>query len=293
MNCFELMRKVLEEEYTQISGSEAERDALVSGALLQLTNHYRNVSNNGPANYKDRVIRLAYLYCYTTAHANLVYQLVKGLQPLSNLFDRSAVEVSCVGCGPGSDYLGILKYIMLHGKRPKLRCNMFDREPGWMESWSEVDRKVETEFQHSLSFMAFDVTKPEQWQPHTKYYRSDLFTFVYFLSELIPHEKIATAYFATLMQQAKPDALFLFIDNNVYHQYSWFDRMAKANGLCVLNHGEGPIELPSRTDPGYEQPASLGRFANKFRQPDGTGIWFPKLRASAAYRLVRKSGGGY
>src|SRR5438552_18549870 len=103
---------------------------------------------------------------------------------------------------------------MLKGLRPRLRCNLFDREPAWFESWSDVDRKVESEIQLSLPFMTFDVTLPEQWQAHTKYFRSDLFTFVYFLSEVVKFEAEASPYFATVMQRAKPGALFLFIDNN-------------------------------------------------------------------------------
>lgn len=287
MNCFELICEVLEEEYSQIPGTEPERDAKIAAALKRLSDHYRRVSTSGPGDYKDRVTRFAYIFCYTTAHANLVYRLIDQTPALRTLFDRSVVEVACVGGGPGSDYLGVLKYLMLEGKWPKLRCNLFDREQAWIESWCDVDRKVEAEIQLSLPFVAFDVTKPDEWQPHTKYFRSDLFTFVYFLSEVVKFEAEATPYFTTLMQRSKPGALFLFIDNNASDHYGWFDRMAAANALTILAEKRGVMGMP-----GDEQKISLGRFFEKFWNPDLKKYWYPKLDSDIAFRLAQKPGGG-
>ena len=287
MNCFELMSHVLEEEYRQIPGTESERDAQVSAALKRLGEHYKRVSTNGPGDYTDPATRFAYIFCYTTSHANLVYQVVENSEQLKTLFNRQFVEMACVGGGPGSDYLGVLKHLMLRDKKPKLRCNLFDREAAWFETWSDVDRTVESEIQLSLPFIELDVTLPEKWQKHSKYYRSDLFTFVYFMSEVIKHEVQATPYFTTLMQRAGPGALFLFIDNNSSDHYGWFDKLAAANSLTILKEWRGTMYMPTG-----EEKKSLGRFFNKFWNADEKKHWSPKLKADVAYRIAQKPGAG-
>lgn len=290
MNCFELMCDILEEEYAQIPGTESERDAKISAALQRLSDHYTRVTLNGPGDYKDRATRFAYIFCYTTAHANLVYQIIDGSDPLRKLFDQNEVEVACVGGGPGSDYLGILKHLMLRDKKPTIRCNLFDREQAWAESWSDVDQKVQAEIRSSTRFLAIDVTSQDSWEPHTKYYRSDLFTLVYFLSEVVKFKTQATPYFTSLMQRAEPGAMFLFIDNNASDHYGWFDEMAKANGLVVLEANRDVVKMPGRSHVGNEQTTSLGRFLNKFKKPEPNKFWSPKLNSNIAYRIALKQG---
>jgi hypothetical protein len=281
MECFELIQSVLDEEYAQMAGTEMQKDAEIKLALEHLHDHYRCVSNAGPGDYRDRAARFAYIYCYTTAHANLVYQVIEHSSHLSKLFSKSSVEVACVGGGPGSDYLGVLKHLMLRRKKPKLRCSLFDREPAWVESWSDVDRKVEAAIQLSLQFITLDVTKPELWQPHTKYYRSDLFTFVYFLSEVVKYRTGATVYFDTLFKRAVPGSLFLFIDNNASEHYGWFDRMVRVNGFKTLRKTEGVMKMPWAR--GGEEKKNLGRYLEKFGNP--------KLASNVAVRIVEKTEG--
>lgn len=291
MNCFELINEILEEEYSHIPGTEAERDAKIAAALKRLSDHYSRVSFNGPGDYRDRATRFAYIFCYTTAHANLVYQVIEGSDPLKKLFDRNEVEAACVGGGPGSDYLGILKYLMLRDKKPTFRCSLFDCEQAWNESWCDVDQKVESEIKSSTRFLKIDVTDEESWSPHTKYYRSDLFTFIYFLSEVVKYKAMATPYFNTVMQHAKPGALFLFIDNNASGHYGWFDELVKAHGLVVLDHDRDVLKMPGRYHVGNEQTSFLGRFLNKFPKPEPNKFWSPKLNSNVAYRIAQKSGG--
>lgn len=278
MECFELIRTVLDEEYGHIAGTEAEKDAAITNALAHLQQHYARVTSTGPCDYRDRATRFAYIYRYTTAHANLVYRTIRQTQGLARLFNGAAVEIACIGGGPGSDYLGILKYLIRENKRPKLRCNLFDRESAWFESWCDVDCKVEpVGLQLSLRFIPFDVTEPAQWQPHTKYFESDLVTFIYFLSEVVKYKDKATLYFNTVLQRAKAGAFFLFIDNNFQEHYGWFDAMAENNALEIVAQSNGLMQMPVD-----EEKTSLGRYYTKF--PD------PKLNSKVAVRLACKRG---
>jgi len=272
MNCFQLIKSVLDEEYEQIPGTEKEKDAAIKAALVQLRKHYQNVTSKGAFDYKERVIRFAYIYSYVTCHANLVYGLIERSTPLRALFDRDEVEVACIGGGPGSDFLGVLKYLMEGGLTPRVRCWSFDCEQAWTDSWSDVDRKLDPKFRLTVQPIAIDVTNPESWKVHTKYFGADLFTMVYFYSEVSKNRALAEEYFATLFQRAKSGSAFLFIDNRAAEHYGWFDEMVKKYGIDLLDRGEERL-----TTPFEEEKKDLGDFYAKFGDP--------KLEASVGWRI--------
>jgi len=272
LNCFQLIKTVLDEEYSQIGGDEAEKDEKIRKALQRLRDHYANVTKNGAGDYSKRKTRFAYIYAYTTSHANLVYDLIRGNSTLAQLFDLESVQVSCIGGGPGSDFLGILKFLMAARKTPRVRCYLFDREQAWAESWTDVDAKIDPTFRLTVQFLSIDVTDPDTWKPHTKYFISDLFTMVYFCSEVSKLRSEAEEYFSTVFQRAKQGALFLFIDNNAPEHYGWFDKLAHKNGVRVTAHGE-----ETRIVPFTEEKRDLGDYYSKFGDP--------KLKANIAWRI--------
>lgn len=63
--------------------------------------------------YENPITRFAYIYAYTTVHADAVYAFIQNFDALKEIFNAEVVNVSCIGGGPGSDFLGILKYITL------------------------------------------------------------------------------------------------------------------------------------------------------------------------------------
>ena len=214
MNCFQIIKSVLDEAYNDIKGSEEEKDALILGALESLRNDYSNLLTSTGINYSHPITRFAYIYIYVTSHANFVYKIIQSSSKLSAVFDNERVNVACIGGGPGSDFLGILKYLMINDKKPKVKFQLCDKEKTWAESWSDVDDKVDPEFRISTSYLPLDVTKPGDWQPHTKYFQSDLFTMIYFMSEVRALRDSSNDYFANLFKNARQGALFLFVDNN-------------------------------------------------------------------------------
>lgn len=275
MNCFQIIKSVLDEAYNDIEGSEEEKDALISGAFEPLRTEYSELLTSKGINYSHPITRFAYIYMYVTSHANLVYEIIQSSSKLSAVFDNERVNVACIGGGPGSDFLGILKYLMTNEKKPKVKFQLCDKEKTWAESWSDVDDKVDPEFRISTSYLPLDVTNPEDWQPHTKYFQSDLFTMIYFMSEVRAFRDSSNDYFATLFKNARQGALFLFVDNNNPEFYGWFDELAKKYGVEILGSKEAFMTVP--TD---ENKNDLGKYYEKFG--------YPKLKANIAYRIGRK-----
>lgn len=281
MNVFQLIKTVLDEIYKRISGDEANKDKQISSRMTALGEAYRKLAKEGvPNDYADSVTRFAYIYVYVTSHANVVYQLIRNCavsrscSELAKLFDREQVNVTCIGGGPGSDFLGILKYIILNKKTPRLKLNLFDREPAWNECWQDVDTKLK--MQISSTVTPFDVTKEETWKPFEKFLSDDLFTMIYFMSEINSLREQAEPFFAHLFEKAKSGALMLYVDNNNKMFYEWFDSLVAKHNWKVLMSNEGVLKL----DDYSEEKRDLEPYYSKFQDP--------KLTANVAYRVCQK-----
>lgn len=278
MNCFQIIKTVLDEIYVEIPGhSNAERDESIKKGFTYLSNRYHNLLYDPlPVDYSQPAVRFAYIYKYVTSHANFVYQRIRQSPQLTALFEQQHVIVSCVGGGPGSDYLGILKYVMANPLKPSLKCYLFDREEKWNEAWSDVDSKVEKGLSVSTIFQRFDVTDPKDVGAYKKFiHQSDLFTLTYFMSEVHSQQHVCEPFFSSLMQNAKPGAMFLYLDNDNPHFYDWFDGLANANTLVTLAKESLSLRLPLD-----EQKEDLEPYLTKFETP--------KLTGKVAYRLCAK-----
>jgi hypothetical protein len=277
MNVFQLIKTVLDELYVRIPGDTETKDNEIKKRIQSLSKGYEDLAKGVTNDYSDVATRFAYIYKYVTSHANIVYQLIQGSSELADLFDRDKVNVTCIGGGPGSDFLGILKYVIKEEKNPRLRCTLFDKERAWGESWQDVDEKLEPQLAITTVVQPFDVTDKEGLSNYGKYLNADLFTMVYFMSEVDSLRESAEPFFTNLFEKAKTGAMFLYVDNNNEQFYGWFDSLAAAHSLEVLQSSEIPNMLISDFS---EEKKDLGRFWEKFESP--------KLRANIAFRVCRK-----
>jgi hypothetical protein len=276
MNCFQLIKTVLDEAYAEIPGTVEERDAAINQAITDLSSAYKKLVTKGCLDYTDPSRRFAYIRAYTTCHANIVYNKVSKHNELRDLFDLQKLTISCIGGGPGSDFLGIMKYCLRAEKAVELKFQILDRDPAWGESWSDVDNKVNSTFRISTTHQPVDVADPESWRKFKKPFNADLFTLVYFVSEVYAVRRKSQAFFVELMAKMKPGALMLYVDNNDSRFTDWFDGLVEAAGLEVVKSGAGVETLPS-----HEEKSDLEPYYTKFKTD-------PKLRADVAYRILRK-----
>jgi hypothetical protein len=110
VNCFQIIKSVLDEAYSQIPGNEEEKDSLIKAAIDYLSGEYKRLLDGIQIDYSNPITRFAYIYKYVTSHANLVCTIIENSDELNMIFDQEKVNVACIGGGPGSDFLGILKY---------------------------------------------------------------------------------------------------------------------------------------------------------------------------------------
>lgn len=275
----QLIKMVLDEAYNELPvQQEAEKDRLVKAELERLTPAYRNLTDAArpPINYSEPVTRFAYIYKYTVAHADYIRQLVRGCPSISELFTRTKVDVACLGGGPGSDLLGIMKHMLQSGSSTKFKCFIFDKERAWGDSWSDVADNLQAPFQVFPIFEQLDVTDSTTWSSYHKFLRADLFTLSFFMSEVWRIRTQADPFFEHCFTQAKLGSLVLFIDNNSPEFYDWFDRLAAKNGLQQVQKQE--TKLAFSID---EEKTDLGVYYSKFG--------WPKRESNVAYRIMRKT----
>jgi hypothetical protein len=280
VNCFQVVRSVLDELYAQICSFYGQKtDQVIRQEIIDLSAKMRKLHISNEIDYCNPVTRFAYIYCYTTAHADLVYQLIRDESELRDVFDADTINVSCMGGGPGSDFLGILKFLTLEAPQNvrKLACLLCDRERSWREAWCDVDKKLSSSFSTSTVFWEEDVTDTSRLSPQTKLFQADLFTMIYFISELSDGIEDARDFFDIMIQGAKPGAVFLLVDNNSHSFYDWFDQFAVgANLQCLKKREDYYFKM------GWDEQADeLAVYNTNFKRT-------PKITARIAYRIYRK-----
>ncbi len=277
----QLIKQVLDEAYGDIPGNEAAKDAAISAEISRLSNSYARLTDSARVaiGYSSPVSRFAYIYKYTVAHADYIMQLIEQHRELRDLFTGDEVSVACLGGGPGSDLLGILKYMIRNGCEPALTCYLFDRERAWGDSWSEVAKSLEADFQLYPVFQQMDVTDPDTWRSYKKFLGSDLFTLSYFMSEIWSFKDTAEPFFDHCYGSAKPGAMFLFIDNNDANGEfaSWHDAIAAKHGVEILSSTSCKMAFSNEEEKRHLEP-----YYSKFG--------WPKRESNVSCRIGRKSG---
>jgi hypothetical protein len=287
MTIFELVKLALDELYKEGLAVHAEKlDQKIKEQIIYLSTSYSNLSRTDrePINYKDPSTRFAYVYKYVASHGDYVVQVLEKLRLYLEgpIFKSENIRVSCIGGGPGSDIIAVLKY--LHERKSiepvkKVTCYLLDREQAWADTWTEFGDSLGTELQLSTNFQPLDVTKPESWAQQTKFLEADLFTLSYFVSEVksLDCEGVVTKFWQQLFKKSKSGALFLYDDNGNDDFNSYFDKQWKDAGLIYLIT-ENDISM----SPQYsEEKEVLGEFLTKFDQS-------PKLKSKLSYRVLKK-----
>ena len=287
MTIFELVKIALDELYKEAFVEYgANTDIEIQKKLDYLSASYQNLTdpNRKAVKYDDPTTRFAYVYKYTTSHADYIVQILEALRSKLDapIFNSEIVRVACIGGGPGSDIIATLKYIDKYHKTEKVKkltCHMLDREQAWGDTWSDLHNVLDLGISLAVPFQQMDVTKEKTWAQQKKFLQSDLFTLSYFVSEVqsLDNGGIVAKFFKTIFTEAKSGALFLYDDNGTTSLNSYFDSLWKSEGLeCVTKKSNSSMSLNYS-----EEKSDLGQYLKKFNHS-------PKLGSKISYRVLRK-----
>lgn len=171
---FEIVRQTLDLEYGEIEG--ADKDEKITKCLEALSSRFNDVLNKGGPSYEDSLTRFAYVFKYTTAHADYLNTIIDWSPEIRTVLKQDRVNISCVGGGPGSDVLGFLKYLLSQKAKPHLTYFILDKEVAWSDTWASLDETVSEELKTSRNFLSLDVTDAGTYERLLKAYKSDIFT---------------------------------------------------------------------------------------------------------------------
>ena len=287
MTIFELVRIALDELYEEGRDEHGrELDEIVTGRLTYLSRNYAKLTNPArePVDYRDTATRLAYIYTYVAAHADYLVQVLEKAQARLEepLFGVESLRVTCIGGGPGSDLIGVLKYLDENREREsvkKLKCYLLDREQAWADSWTELDESLQAKVDVNVNFQPLDVTDPESWAHQRRFLQADLFTFLFFVSEVhsLDGNGVVSEFWRSVFEAAKAGAIFVFIDNGDTRFTDSFDALWKEYRLERIFAENGVRYIP-RFD---EQASELSEYKEAFGR-------HPRVQGNISVRVLRK-----
>jgi hypothetical protein len=272
-----MVREVLEQLYAHIGGSsETQKDRKIRHAFSEIEKSYESLLTMAPSHsYTDPAVRFAYIYRYVTSSAVTVGQLL-GHRVFRALASRKTLQVTCVGGGPGSDYIGLSQWLnTCEPPRPAVKAFITDKHPVWANDWGIISDHLSEDFKVFCNHLPLDVTAPEQWQQYYNILAADLFSFVYFFSEIYTTHEAARPFFAYVCRTARPGAFMLYLDNYPREFFTWFEKVATANNVALVHENSGELKVPSD-----EEKKELGRFLDKFG--------YPRLSMRARWCILQK-----
>jgi hypothetical protein len=284
---FELVKLALDELTEQAVAEYGEAaDAVILERMKYLSGSYANLANQErkPIDYKDPATRFAYVYMYVAAHGDYIVQILKELRATygENLFSEGHARISCLGGGPGSDIVAVLKYLSESKteKVERLTCYLLDKEQAWGDTWLEVGEMLDIAIRLNVNVQPLDVTDPSSWQSQKRFLQSDMFTLSYFVSEVASLDKggVVSGFWKKLFASIKPGALILYIDNGSEGFNKYIDEISAGAGLECLTL-ENNVAMRPRN---IEQASVIEAYRTKF------GGRFPKLKSTVSIRVYRK-----
>ncbi len=286
MTIFELVKKTLEELYEEgLQEYGTKLDETIKKRMSYLSQKYADLTNKTrtPIDYRDPATRFAYVFKYVASHGDYLVQTLQAARSAlgEDLFKSKTLRLSCIGGGPGSDVVGVLKYLSTYQSEPPetLTCYLLDGEQAWADTWTEVGESLESDCAVNVNFQKLDVKDPNSWSAQKKFLKADIFTLSYFVSEVVSMDTgVITDFWKKMFDEAKSGALFVDVDNGSESFNDYFD-------LQWVNRGDVErivAEDNSQTTPrSSEQTSDLGVFRTKFAQS-------PKLKSRISYRVLRK-----
>lgn len=228
----ELVRRVLEEAVK--SHAENTKDS-VNAVLARIRQHIDDTASEHrkiepDIDYDDPLCRLGYLYRHAPAGATLFELVIRNSREVRekiNAADKGVLRVCAVGGGPGTELLGIAKYLLCARTivPRKIEFTVLDKVPYWAETWQQIAQAVEDELRSSISgvrvepptiaqsFLPLDVLKPAEYRNYAFQFRkADVVVFNYRFSENKTRLKTAAKAVEHLANTAPCGCVFVVID---------------------------------------------------------------------------------
>jgi len=258
--------------------------ATVKRKILSLAASYPAIWNPNvqPIDYSDPATQAAYVYTYLGANADLIYRTLRGASAEATaLLSQPKPKIACMGGGPGSDLLGLVKFAERLAKPPKkLIVEVLDHQLAWWDMWDHTLSTFDAQFGCAANIRMMDYCKKGDWVKSDEFLKSDIFLFSYSLSEAWRYnaDGSVTQFLDKVIKSAKKGSMFVYSDNSGEHFDPHFEREFIARPELSLVHRES-----------YDQTAVSGDEQVSDLEPHRTEfVRWPKLRLNATCAALVK-----
>lgn len=261
-------------------------DECTTQRLLDLGSKYSRLSSAKKPiiDYSDVATHMAYLYGYVPAHANFVSTILsEGRSEAARpLFSSKVIYATSIGGGPGSDLVGLMKFLLRRpGREPvrRVRLRILDKEPAWKAVCEALIALLNADIEIDLEFIEFDATAADlnslDWA------EEDIVMMSFFVSEVccLGSTGNLEEFFGEFLGDLPKGAWVLYNDNRDPAFRDFFDRMLATAGRyeVVVSEDAGDMRLDSS-----EQASTLIRYKERF------GGRSTKLTGRTSYRLAER-----
>jgi hypothetical protein len=301
---FEIVKRILDTAIKRFGDKEGlSREEICRQMSAHLSEMSKQHRADAPAiPYDDPLCRLGYLYMHVAANATM-FERALGLDAPQQVIRARAggtLQVCSLGGGPGSELLGLTKFILGRYKPenylPKrIEFTVVDVVPEWGETWTQLARQAESAFEASGlpppvivdRFYAVDASRGASYGKFAWLMSDiDLFVFNYFVSENLDHLDALAEALAVLATKAAKDAVFVFIDRR-----ELTDRINRWLGEVLPRVGFGPVDDPKVVGgslDGDEQASDLGDYLTLVGKNPRVKFFTPFWRQPTAFYLAAR-----
>jgi hypothetical protein len=276
MKCFEVVSGVLETVYKEIALQDDAKDLRIKASLRQMSDKYGRLADSGGPDFSCPMTRFSYVYSYVPAHAHWICDFLSKNEYVANLFGERC-RVVCLGGGPGSDLVGILKFLDETSRQTKIHCEIVDGCEQWKTTWADVAYNMDWPGFLNTDYVVHNVSNPETWRSPSSVNKADLVTISFFWSEIIHLKGLAEEYVGNVLSSLKQGAAVVFVDNNHSDFYHGFDSLCERHSMRLLDGGYGRKAIYDRD----ERASDLKFFTDKFGK-------MPRLQGDLAWRILVK-----
>lgn len=216
---FERVKAILDQLCPALDAKTGKAQNLIQLALGFLGREYRKIWNPAEKHidYSNEDCQAAYIYEYVGANANLIYSALCDAGGMAHaIFQQARVEVACVGGGPGTELIGIFKYMERIGSPTKqLDCTILDHHAAWANSWPATVSTAPAGVTVNVNYEPLQMNNPSGWYTFTGFPAADLITFSYSLSEVWRYngDGRVTSCLNSIISSARSGALLIYSDN--------------------------------------------------------------------------------
>lgn len=207
------------------------RFASLSASYAELTKCERDLID-----YSDLATQAAYVFRYALPHAEFNYDFLRLARRHigAPLFSDTVMTVTSIGGGPGSELLGLIKYLSGADDEPKVKriiYTVIDKERNWQHVLDEMISATKTDIAIVAIFEQCDVGS-SKIPAKVTLDQEDVVFMSYFISEIcaLPQDITVKANLNTILKTLKKGKLLFYKDSSASTFYYYFNASIRNAG---------------------------------------------------------------